>query len=200
MSEYAVLVLNRNWQAVRVARVRRAITMLFVGAARALDHEYESYDFVSWLGVGQRAGQDAVLRTFTRRIRVPNIVVLNRYSVVPKGCLRFSRSNVYARDKHTCQYCARRLPRSQLNLDHVVPRASGGRTSWHNIVCCCIRCNLRKGSRTPTQAGMRLLRKPYAPRWSPIVGIGPGVLHREWLPFLRPADVELYAPQIKLAG
>jgi hypothetical protein len=104
-----------------------------------------------------------------RRIRIPRVIVLTAYERFPKARVRFSRLNIYARDGNTCQYCGRTLPRSDLNLDHVIPRSRGGTTSWENVVCSCIPCNLIKGGRTPAEAGMRLLHAPSRPRW----GSGP---------------------------
>ena len=81
-----------------------------------------------------------------------------RFDYVP-----FSRANIYARDEHSCQYCGRRFPTSELTFDHVVPVAQGGRKDWENIVTCCVSCNRRKGGRTPEEAGMRLVRPPKRP-------------------------------------
>ena len=82
---------------------------------------------------------------------------------------------------------------SELNLDHIVPRAHGGRTSWENVVCSCLPCNLSKGARTPEQAGMKLLRRPTRPRWTPFLK-GPvhKTTYREWLPFLSVAELSYW--------
>jgi 5-methylcytosine-specific restriction endonuclease McrA len=99
--------------------------------------------------------------------------------------VRYSRVNVFARDKFTCQYCGERPHRSELNLDHVIPRALGGRTTWENVVCSCVECNRRKGGRTPQQARLRLKRIPAKPRWTPLMNhIGSSVRYNEWRPFL----------------
>jgi 5-methylcytosine-specific restriction endonuclease McrA len=120
-------------------------------------------------------------------------VVLSAYEHLPRGKIRFSRLNIYARDGDTCQYCGRTLPRSDLNLDHVVPRSQGGKTSWENVVCSCVPCNLKKGGRTPEQAGMKLLTRPARPRWTPFLR-GPlkKTTYREWLPFLSLADASYW--------
>ena len=97
------------------------------------------------------------------------------------------------RDGNTCQYCGRELPRTELNLDHVVPRAQGGRTTWENVVCCCVDCNLSKGARTPEQAGLKLLKAPVRPRWTPTFRTNGGrVRYREWLPFLGLPDASYW--------
>jgi 5-methylcytosine-specific restriction endonuclease McrA len=111
--------------------------------------------------------------------------VLQVYDRFPRARVRFSRQNIYLRDGLTCQYCQQRLPRSELNLDHVIPRSRGGRTTWENVVCSCIACNVRKGGRTPQEAGMRLMKTPTRPRWSPFAKeLGGRLLHEDWRPFL----------------
>ena len=188
MLDGGVLVLNRLYRPVHVTSVRRALVLLYQGGARALDAEFRLFDFPSWAALGAGAGQDAVA-TVGGRLRVPRVIVLLAYQHLPRARVRFSRFNVYARDDDTCQYCARRFPRSDLNLDHVVPRSRGGATSWENVVCSCVACNLRKGGRTPEEAGLRLLRVPARPRWTPLLrSAARRVLHAEWRPFLTLAD------------
>src|SRR2546423_13798140 len=84
---------------------------------------------------------------------------------------RCTRHNDFERDKNTCQYCGNIFERSELNLDHVLPRDRGGLTTWENVVCSCIRCNTRKGNRLPHEAHMTLIRKPKRPKWRPFVQV-----------------------------
>jgi len=192
MLNSAVLVLNRNYQPVHVTSVKRALSLLYLGVAKAIDAQYRLYEFEDWAALSASAPHDSI-HTIDRRIRVPRVVVLSAYEYLPKGRVRFSRLNIYARDHDTCQYCARQLPRSELNLDHVVPRSQGGKTSWENVVCSCVPCNLKKGGRTPEQAGMKLLRVPTRPRWTPFFrGASRRVTYREWLPFLRLEDASYW--------
>jgi 5-methylcytosine-specific restriction endonuclease McrA len=190
MIDSAVLVLNRNYQPVHVTSVKRAFALLYQGVAKAIDAQYKLYEFEDWAALS--ATQDCIT-TVNRSIRVPRVLVLSAYEYLPKGRVRFSRLNIYARDHDTCQYCGRTLPRSELNLDHVVPRCDGGKTTWENVVCSCVPCNLKKGGRTPEQAGMKLLRKPFRPRWTPLFrGAIRRVTYREWLPFLRLEDASYW--------
>ncbi len=191
MLNTSVLVLNRYYQPVHVTSVKRAFSLLYQGVAKAIDNQYRLYEFADWAAL-TAPGHDTIA-TVDRRIRVPRVVVLSAYEYLPKGRVRFSRLNIYARDADTCQYCGRQLPRSELNLDHVSPRSQGGKTSWENVVCSCVECNLRKGGRTPDQAGMRLLKKPVRPRWTPFFrGAAKRVTYREWLPFLTLADASYW--------
>ena len=185
------LVLNRSFLPIHVTSVRRACVLLYAGAARAVDSTYETFDFARWCEDGPVDG--ASLGLVGRRMPVPRVIQLAFYDRVPRRQVRFSRQNVYARDRDTCQYCARRLPRSQLNLDHVVPRSQGGPSSWENVVCSCHRCNWRKGGRTPEQSGLRLLRTPTRPAWTRFLADAASRgRYVEWAPFLgaptRPTD------------
>lgn len=190
------LVLNRSFRPVHVTSVRRAFTLLYQGVAKALDDQFRLYDFADWSALSA-AGHDSVA-TVQRTLRVPRVVVLSAYDHLPKGRVRFSRVNIYARDRDTCQYCVRTLPRSELNLDHVVPRAQGGRTTWENVVCSCVPCNLRKGSHTPEQAGMVLRSRPVRPRWTPLFrGAVRRVSYREWQPFLSFTDASYWNVELR---
>jgi 5-methylcytosine-specific restriction endonuclease McrA len=177
--ECSVLILNRFYMAVRVVNVRRALTLLYRGCAEVItidDHQYSSYDFDTWCEVSQifalekQHGED-YLQAVNFEIQVPRIVRLTRYDKLPRSSVRFNRKNLFARDNHQCQYCGQTRPLSQLSLDHVVPRSLGGRTTWENIVCSCLKCNSRKGGRTPSQAGMALLSQPVKPHSNPAMAI-----------------------------
>ena len=163
----SVLVLNRNFQPVNVTTVRRAFTLLYQGNAKAINRHYETFDFETWSELSAEVHSKDVVHTITRALRVPRVIILQVYDRLPHLHVRFSRQNIYLRDKNTCQYCGEKKARHELNLDHVVPRSQGGRTSWTDVVCSCIECNLYKGGRTPEQAGMQLLNRPTRPRWSP---------------------------------
>ena len=191
MLNTAVLVLNRHYQPVHVTNVRRALTLMYQGVAKAIDNQYRLYEFHDWAELAA-LHHDSVA-TVSRRIRIPRVVVLSAYEHLPRVRVRFSRLNIYARDEDTCQYCHKELPRSELNLDHVIPRSQGGKTSWENVVCSCIACNLRKGGRTPDQAGMKLKKKPVRPRWTPFFrGAARRVTYREWLPFINGTDASYW--------
>lgn len=188
MLNSGVLVLNRAYFPVQVTSVRRAFCLLYSGLARAINEQYEMYDFKSWSELSVSAHDEAV-GLVGRAIRIPRVIVLVAYDRVPRRTVRFSRHNIFIRDRNRCQYCGRTFPRSELNLDHVVPRSRGGRTEWENIVCSCLACNKRKGGRLPSEAGMRLIGQPVRPRWSPEFSFSLRTsVYREWLPFLNLVD------------
>jgi 5-methylcytosine-specific restriction endonuclease McrA len=123
-------------------------------------------------------------------IKIPAVVCLKRYiKVRPK--VKFSRKNLYMRDEFTCQYCGRHANMLEykvkdLNLDHVVPKSRGGRTEWTNIVTTCIECNSRKANRTPEEAGLKLRRKPFEPKFQTMLSIPIGTpsTPKEWRNYL----------------
>lgn len=172
-----VLVLNRFYMATRVVNVRRALTILYRNCAEVIALEsgaYVSYDFESWCELSQltsleKQPDEEYIQAVSFELQVPRIVRLTRFDRMPHNSVRFNRKNLFARDDHKCQYCGQSKPTNQLSLDHVVPRSLGGETSWENIVCCCLRCNSRKGGRTPQQANMQLLKIPVKPQHSPLL-------------------------------
>ena len=170
-----VLVLNRLWLEVNVCTARRALTLLFQGQAQVVanaeDGSFHTFDFQQWRDISASAPLEESVHSISFRIRVPKIILLFLYDRLPKKEVKFTRHNIFERDKNTCQYCDEVFDRNDLNLDHVIPRDRGGPTSWENIVCSCIACNTRKANRTPSEAGMRLMRKPKRPKWRPFVQI-----------------------------
>lgn len=173
----SVLVLNRFYLAVHVVNVRRAFGLLYRDLAEILDvrdGQFANYSFASWLEICQlrsdaRQPEEDWIRTIRYPIQVPRVVRLLAYEKIPRHSLRFNRRNLFARDSYRCQYCGVQYPASQLSVDHVIPRSRGGLTSWENVVCCCLRCNSRKGGRTPQEARMRLVRSPSKPRHHPLL-------------------------------
>ncbi|MEM9366418.1 MAG: HNH endonuclease [Planctomycetota bacterium] len=175
--ETNVLVLNRFYMAIRVINVRRAFTLLYRQCAEVIDNEdgtYVSYDFESWCELSELASMDKqpgddFIQAVGFQLQVPRIVRLVRFDRMPTQSVRFNRKNLFARDNHQCQYCGKVEPAHRLSLDHVIPRSHGGGTTWENIVCCCVRCNSRKGGRTPQQARMKLLSSPSKPSFTPML-------------------------------
>jgi 5-methylcytosine-specific restriction endonuclease McrA len=183
-----VLVLNRSYLPVHVTSVKRAFTLLYQGVARAVDEQYRTFDFESWRSLALEVHHER-LGVVGGVIRVPRVLLLTAYERVPRRHVRFSRFNIFARDNNTCQYCGKRFPRTELNLDHVVPRSRGGMSTWENIVCSCHSCNRRKGGRTPEEARMHLIRQPRRPEWTPF---GADLFslrrYREWMPYFSTVD------------
>jgi 5-methylcytosine-specific restriction endonuclease McrA len=189
----SVLVLNSLYQAVQITGVQRAFRLFYSGRARALDPDFRPYDFENWCDLPATADDDSI-RTPSNVIRIPRVIQLVYYNRVPRREVRFTRRNIFYRDKNRCQYCRRILPQRELNLDHVIPLSRGGRSDWLNVVTACIPCNSRKGSRLPAEAGIKLFRVPRKPAGHPLMrAIWIGRFHEEWKNYLDEAywNVEL---------
>src|SRR5262249_27941397 len=176
----SVLVLNRLFMAIHIISVRRAFCLLCKELAEVVHHEdgqFATYDFATWREVSEyraknfRQQDDDWVRTVNSEIQVPRVIRLLGYEKLPKQTVKFNRRNIFARDNNQCQYCGRNFPTAELSLDHVIPRSQGGYNTWENIVCACVRCNVRKGGRTPRQAHLTLIRRPERPRRSPLLNL-----------------------------
>jgi 5-methylcytosine-specific restriction endonuclease McrA len=190
----SVLVLNRMYLAVHVVSVRRALSLLCRDLAEVIHIEdggqYSNYNFETWREVSELKAQfkephEDWIRSVNFELQVPRVVRLLIYDRLPRQTIRFNRRNIFARDGNRCQYCGKRFITSELSLDHVRPRSQGGDTTWDNIVCCCVKCNVRKGGRTPVQANMHLIRPPLKPKRSPQLTIKLGnPKYESWKSFL----------------
>ena len=138
------------------------------------------------------AEYDHVVRSQRQEFRIPSVVVLKEF-VKPQKRVAFTRFNLFLRDEFCCQYCG---SKGDLTFDHVVPRSRGGVTSWENVVAACSPCNLKKGGRTPKQAGMPPIVQPIRPTNWQLQERGrafpPNYLHETWRDWLY-WDVELEA-------
>jgi 5-methylcytosine-specific restriction endonuclease McrA len=186
-----VLVLNRLWQAVNVIGARRAFALLARGHAQVVhqtEDNFRTFSLMDWVDFSTyNPPLDALetVHTVTRAIRLPRVILLTFFDKLPCKELKLTRNNVFERDRNTCQYCGGVFVREDLNLDHVIPRDRGGKTTWENIVCSCIRCNTRKANRLPHEAHMRLVRKPVRPKWRPVISLVLNTQQRErWKDFL----------------
>lgn len=148
-----VLLLNASYEPLRVISWQRAVSLFFLGKVEVVE-EYEHE-----------------IRSVTLAIKAPSIVRLLQYVRIGRRSPPLSRTNILARDNFQCQYCAVSLTSAEATMDHVVPKSQGGGTSWTNIVCCCKKCNRKKGANTPRQAGMKLSKEPVRPDWLPVLQI-----------------------------
>lgn len=128
--------------------------------------------------------EDEKIHSATLALCLPKVLVLTLYDRQPRLEVKFTRRNVFVRDKFTCQYCAKVFPEAQLNLDHVMPRAKGGRTTWENVVTSCFRCNTLKGNKLPQEAGMLPKNQPGTPRWKPLFELQGRFADDSWRHFL----------------
>jgi 5-methylcytosine-specific restriction endonuclease McrA len=150
---FRTLVLSQGYEPIKVISWQRAIALLSLGKIEVIE-EYEHN-----------------VKSVSLVIKIPAVVRLLRAFRRHKQKVKFSRVNIFARDKYSCQYCGKKGKINELTYDHVVPRSQGGKTEWTNIATCCYDCNAEKRDRTPAQAGMRLRNEPAQPTWIPAMTI-----------------------------
>lgn len=141
------LALDRTYTPVGRISWQRAITLLFQNKVEIV----ETYE-------------DREVRSVTVAFKMPSVVRFLTALRSRNKAVKFSRENVYARDRGRCAYCDQKVPRCDATYDHVVPRAQGGQTTWTNVVIACVPCNQQKGGRTPEQARMHLRVQPARPK------------------------------------
>jgi hypothetical protein len=134
-----VLQLNASYEALRIIPAMRALKLVTKGKA---------------------AVELATNKLIYPGVRLPSVIRLLTYRHVPVRMQLATRRNIFMRDGYRCQYCGLKFRGSDLTLDHVIPRAQGGKNSWENLVACCRKDNHRKADRTPEEACMPLLRRP----------------------------------------
>ena len=169
LNRSTVLVLNRHWQAIHVKTPAEAFCMMASDAATALDMSDGNFlptKWSDWLKLPVRE-QDNAVNSPRGPVRVPTVIVAAKYAKVPLRRPRFGARGIWERDGGVCQYTGRKLSPKEGNIDHVVPRSRGGKTSWDNCVLAHREINSRKGDRLPQEAGLRLRKRPYAPRALP---------------------------------
>lgn len=167
--EPRTLILSSSMQPQSIATWQQSVVLLWQGKGVAL----ESYD--------------AVVSSPSISFQIPAVLQLRRSFETHRGGVKFSRTNIYQRDRFRCCYCNEKFQAKELNYDHVIPRDRGGKTTWMNIVSACFSCNGKKRNRTPAEAGMRMHFKPFKPKTLPLGQ--PLLMNIEsapalWLPYL----------------
>ncbi len=137
-----VLVLNSTYEPVHICNVRRAVVMIFKGVAVLQEQAHFN------------------LRSISSSIPAPSVIRLLQFIHIPYKRKLASKNNILIRDRYVCQYCGKTLKSQEVTLDHILPKSRGGVSSWENLAACCSRCNVKKGSRLPEEAGLTLLRDP----------------------------------------
>lgn len=180
-----VLVLNKSYCALHIIGWQKAVSLIFQEAARAMDREFASYEYPDWLAFSDANVHNyPTVNTVSRCIAIPEIIVLRKYDRLPQRDVKYSRQTLFQRDNFRCAYCGETFERRALTVDHIIPRAKGGTTTWNNTTSACFDCNSKKADMTPEEAGMRLLYKPKKPSWiSPLSDVKPHNMRKSWAHF-----------------
>jgi 5-methylcytosine-specific restriction endonuclease McrA len=164
--ENGVLVLNHNFEPLNICAARRGLSLMVLERAEVIRFSHRT------------------LRSGSEEHPVPSVLRLHQQVKRPLPRLKISRKSVMARDGYMCVYCG---SKQTLTIDHVFPRHRGGETTWENVVCCCLKCNNKKGARTPSEAGMRMGTPPRKPHFTPYISFPrfvSAVRRPEWREFL----------------
>jgi len=200
-----VLCLNGLWQALNTKTVKEALIAMLGGvdgrspAALAIDMNFpvdgdgnidwdspeyvQPVDWDTWSKLPVR-DYDLAIHTSTMTIRAPRVIIQPNYSKMPVVNPRPTKESIRKRDGGVCQYTGRTLSWREGNIDHVVPRSQGGKNTFENMVWCHKDINSRKADKTPEQAGLKLIRKPKAPRAIPVSSTIQIAHHPSWVHFL----------------
>lgn len=168
-----VHVLNKHWNPIDKTTVKKAINKTLSGRYQIVGEHWSLFDMTTWIEHWSDAARMArfaakvdIIQLGNHTMAIPMLVKCTEYGgsqTASDKPVQFTRRNVFLRDRNTCQYCQKKLPSEMLNLDHVIPKSRGGKTNWENLALSCVPCNQKKGSRTPREAGMHLLKEPIQP-------------------------------------
>jgi 5-methylcytosine-specific restriction endonuclease McrA len=193
MRFHDVLILNKGWVPVHIVEYKKVISILYQEQGHALDRDYIAYNFKDWLHFSEHNADDfQKLHSPSITLALPEIVVLTKYDRLPQRDVKYSRENVFMRDKYKCQYCGEKFPYKELTIDHVIPKSLGGKSLWSNVVACCKQCNGAKADRRLEQCGMKLIHKPVSPRWfNPLMRYGSDHVCKSWKRFMERIETNI---------
>lgn len=196
LEKQLTLVLNKSWLCIGYTSPKRAIVSLMGGETdhpvMALDMSFDPngeliyanpVSWEVWVTLPVR-DTDFYVQTHKGQIRAPTVIVAKNFNKIPLKRPRLSAHTIFERDRGVCQYTGRQLTRSAASLDHILPRSRGGKDSWNNLVLCDKHVNMAKADRTPEEAGLQLLRKPFEPNSVPVSSTIRAAHHPDWAPFL----------------
>lgn len=157
--------LNQSYEPISVCNVEKAVILIYLSKAEIVTTD-----------------DGRVIRSVNARMPFPSIIRLTHYKRIPYKNIILSRKNILRRDGHRCQYCGTTTP--PITVDHILPKALGGRESWENLVAACIRCNNIKSNRTPEKAGFKLRSVPRRPTHVTFIIHSVGTMDDRWRPYL----------------
>jgi 5-methylcytosine-specific restriction endonuclease McrA len=170
IDRHNVLILNKHWIPINTTTARHSFALMYSENAKGIMIEEDKVVPLEWhewvcLKLNQ---SDRTIKTVRGFIKIPTVIVLNHYDKIPKQTIKFTQKSLWERDNFTCQYTGKKVTRTNGNIDHIIPRSQGGKTSWENCVIAHKEINALKADRTPEQAGLILIKKPKAPRIMPV--------------------------------
>jgi len=170
IDKHNVLILNKHWIPINTTTAKHSFALMYSENAKGIMIEEDKIvplEWTEWVSLNLNE-TDRKIKTVTGFIKIPTVIVLNYYDKIPKQTIKFTQKSLWERDNFTCQYTNKKVTRTNGNIDHVIPKSQGGKTSWENCVIAHKEINALKADRTPEQAGLKLLKKPSAPRIMPV--------------------------------
>ena len=167
IEETKVIVLNKSWKPIGTTLILDAITKVLNKRAKFLSTEdFTTHDLKEWNDYSAKHiyEHSDVVRSVYLTLLVPKAIVITNYDGYKIKKIGLNRHNIFQRDNFICCYCGYKFSETVLTLDHVNPKSKGGETTWENLVTSCFPCNSLKRNRTPEEAGMKLLKKPFQPK------------------------------------
>ena len=186
------LVLNKLWVPVCVENVKESLTKAFSGVANFIDEEtYQIYNWENWVDTFSLSrGEDIssskykFIATVSMLIRIPEIILLKKYSKIPRIEVKLTRRNLLIRDNFRCVYTGEKVTSKTATIDHVIPKSKGGKTVWNNVVICSFDANIKKADKLPEEVGFRLKKKPERPIWNPLYAFANSQRPKSWDKFI----------------
>ena len=170
LNSRSVLILNKNWIPINTTTPKHSFALLYNDNAKSLnfnkDGEMELLKWNEWLNID--IGEDIFVKTVRGNIKIPKVIVLNYFDKIPRQSIKFTQKNLWERDNYTCQYTGKKINKHDGNIDHVLPRSKGGKTSWENCVLAHKDINARKANNKPEEVGLKLLKQPSEPKIMPV--------------------------------
>ncbi|MCB0282857.1 MAG: HNH endonuclease [Calditrichaeota bacterium] len=164
MLKQSVLVLNQNFEPISICSAKKAVVLIFLNKAQMVE-QYNN-----------------AIHSVNLELPYPSVIRINRYVRKPYQKVSLNRRNIIKRDKHTCQYCGKN--HQAMTIDHIIPKSLGGKDTWENLVCACMRCNSKKGDQPLEKAGMKLIRQPRKPSHLFYLQHLAGDAHTSWHEYL----------------
>lgn len=187
-----VLILNKGWHPIRVQNLRNAISKVINERAKFIDHDtFLLYSWGEWLNNFAVPNKDIdkinyeIIRSKNFSFKKPFVAVCTKYNKIPNTHLKLTKRNLLIRDHFKCQYSGVKLNYKTATVDHVTPKSKGGKTTWDNLVICSLEINVRKANRTPEEAGLKLLKAPKKPQWSPVYEMIHKSRSKHWDKFIK---------------
>lgn len=170
IDRHNVLILNKHWIPINTTTARHSFSLMYSDHAKGIMVEEDKVvplEWNEWVGLKVNEN-DRKVKTVKGFVKIPTVIVLNHYDKIPRQTIKFTQKNLWERDNFTCQYTGKKITKLTGNIDHVIPKSQGGKTSWENCVLAHKEINARKADKTPEQAGLKLIKKPSAPRFMPV--------------------------------